>query len=168
MIEMAGQVAGQCQHRLHHWQAAVGRGEMRAWRDRDRLKPVSLRQLSQIKAMNKLRKCAGRAGSDPCHIECEPIAQKLNPQGLASPDRFHLGFGRRQRVVTEDHSWVVRSEFPDGIAIGPFASGKQQMQFRGIAMLRPNNRSVPLVRRFACTHCVAGFCKLLILWSTHQ
>ena len=70
--------------------------------------------------------------------------------------------------MTEVNSRVMRDKISDGITIGPLARGKQQMQFRGIAMLRPSNRSDPLVRNFPCTHCVAGFCKLLILRSTHQ
>jgi hypothetical protein len=70
--------------------------------------------------------------------------------------------------MAEDDGRVMRDKILDGIAIGPLAIGKQQMQFRGIAILRPNNCSDPLVRRIACTHFVAGFCKLLILRSTHQ
>lgn len=51
--------------------------------------------------------------------------------------------------MTEFHCRVVRDKISDAIAIGPFASGKQQMQFRGTAMLRSNNCSAPLVRRSA-------------------
>lgn len=168
VIEMAGKIARQRQHGLDHRQAASGGGKMRTRRYRDRFVSVNLRKFSQIKSMQGLGKGALRPGSKPHNIECQPVTQQLKPHLLARPNGVGLSVRCGRRLMTEIDCRMMRDKVSDGIAIRPLAGGKQQMQFRGIAVLRPSNCSDPLVRNFPSTHCVVGFCKHLILRSTHQ
>lgn len=136
LIEMLHHITRQSHHLADHRKAVPGRSQMWPRSQRHHLKMVRSRKFGQIEPMGNVGKGAFRPRSQATEIEGQPVAQQLKPVLLARPQRPVTGRTGIEGIMADTDRQPARRKGADRMPIGPFATGKQQVQLSVLGALR--------------------------------